>query len=180
MWCINNERVLPGGKLGIIVFLQQCYQSCHLTISLGDGSTWLKQCWLTMPASDGMTETLQFCLNILLKAYYELSQDRTCFCHMQTKAQIRQRSLPCAFAICLLDSIIPKFAISEITRLLLASVAEQADLSLTLSHNFKGSSPLERLSILGLVMRKPVFALCEQQSIGTVWSVPFLFAAWIV
>ena len=59
-------------------------------------------------------------------------------CHMQTtKAQIslggclRIRSLIRAFVVCCLDSIIPILAKSKISRLLLAFVAEQAGLSLT-------------------------------------------------
>ena len=47
---------------------------------------------------------------------------------------------PCPFQILagVLDSIIPEVAISEISRLLLVSVAEQASLYLTRSHKSEG------------------------------------------
>ena len=47
------------------------------------------------------------------------------------------RSLTSTFVVRCLDSIIPLIAIAEISRLWLASVAEQAGLSLTWSHTPK-------------------------------------------
>ena len=46
-------------------------------------------------------------------------------------------SLISAFVVCCLNSIIPRVSISEISSIYLASVAEQAGLSLTLSENPK-------------------------------------------
>ena len=58
------------------------------------------------------------------------------------------RSLISAFVICCLDSIIPLVSISEISRLLLVSVAEQAGLSLTWSQTLRtGSNHLGLLAV---------------------------------
>ena len=59
----------------------------------------------------------------------EPRHEKTCLCHIRTtKARISLRSLISAFIVRCLDSIIPLFAISKISRLQLASVAEQAGL----------------------------------------------------
>ena len=61
---------------------------------------------------------------------YEPRHEKPCFCHMRTtKAQIRLRG--CYLVVHCLDSILPLVSISEISSLYLASVAEQAGLSLT-------------------------------------------------
>ena len=68
----------------------------------------------------------------------EPRHEKTCLCHIRTtKARISLRSLISAFIVRCLDSIIPLFAISKISRLQLASVAEQAGLSLTWSQTPK-------------------------------------------
>ena len=70
------------------------------------------------------------------QSLYEPCHDKTCFCHVRTtKAQISLRI--CAFVVRCLASIIPVLAISKVSRHLLASVAEQAGLSLVSSHTPK-------------------------------------------
>ena len=55
-------------------------------------------------------------------------------CHMRTtKAQIRLRSLICAFVVRCLDNVMSLVSATKISSLTLASVAEQAGLSLTWS-----------------------------------------------
>ena len=63
---------------------------------------------------------------------YEPRHEKTCLCHMRTtKVQI------ITFVVRYLDSIIPLLAKSNISRLWLISVAEQAGLSLTWSETTK-------------------------------------------
>ena len=59
---------------------------------------------------------------------------RKCVCHMRkTKAQISLRSLSSAFVVRCLDSVMSLVSVTKISSLMLASVAEQASLSLTWS-----------------------------------------------
>ena len=62
-----------------------------------------------------------------------------------TDQPVHPRSLISAFVVCCLDSIIRILAKSKISRLLLASVAEQAGLSLTWSQTLKTGFLVTRL-----------------------------------
>ena len=71
------------------------------------------------------------CLICLTFTLYEPHHEKTCLCHMQTtKVQISLRSLISTFVVHCLDSIILLVSLSKISSLYLASVAEQAGLSL--------------------------------------------------
>ena len=76
-----------------------------------------------------------------------------------TKAQIRLRSLISTFVIRCLDSIIPLVSISEISSLFLASVAEQAGLSLPWSQTPKTGFLMTWLIFLRLYL-SPLLYLC--------------------
>ena len=62
-----------------------------------------------------------------------------------TDQPVHPRSLISAFVVCCLDSIIPLVSISEISSLHLASVAEQAGLSLSWSQTPKTGFLVMRL-----------------------------------
>ena len=74
------------------------------------------------------------------------------------------RSLISAFVVCCLDSTIPLLAISEISRLQLASIVEQTGLSLTWSQTPKTSFLMTRLIWLltRTNVKKPLYA-CDSQ-----------------
>ena len=68
----------------------------------------------------------------------EPRHEKTSLCHMRTtKAQISLHGLISDFVVHCLDSSIPLVSISEISSLYLASVAEQAGLSLPWSQTSK-------------------------------------------
>ena len=65
-------------------------------------------------------------------------------CHMRTtKAQISLRSLISAFVVRCLDSVMSLVSVTKISNLMLASVAEQAGLSLTWSETPKDTFSLD-------------------------------------
>ena len=73
--------------------------------------------------------------------------------YANNKGTDQPRSLFSAFIVRCLDSIIPLFAIAEISRLQLASVAEQAGLSLTWSQTPKTGFLVPRLILFWAILR---------------------------
>ena len=97
------------------------------------------------------------------KVIIEPRHEETCFSHMQT-TKSHPRSLISIFVVHCLDSMILLVSISKIPSLKLVSVAAQAGLSLTWSETPKTGFLVTWLYwYLSRVMRKPIYAICEQQ-----------------